>query len=91
MVRFGRFRGANGFAFMITAPLVMPDDYRAVAAAAVCRVVMLSAGLDRGMLTIWLAQCHFRTAYAVVTFSRLRELDRYRLKRRRWDLGARRR
>lgn len=25
MVRFGRFRGANGFAFMITAPLVMPD------------------------------------------------------------------
>jgi uncharacterized protein (DUF2237 family) len=25
MVRFGRFRGSNGFAFMITAPLVMPD------------------------------------------------------------------
>ena len=24
MVRFGRFRGSNGFAFMITAPLVMP-------------------------------------------------------------------
>lgn len=25
LVRFGRFRGSNGFAFMITAPLVMPD------------------------------------------------------------------
>ncbi|HBI10878.1 MAG TPA: putrescine ABC transporter permease PotI, partial [Franconibacter pulveris] len=25
MVRFGRFRGSNGFAFMLTAPLVMPD------------------------------------------------------------------
>lgn len=38
MVRFGRFRGANGFAFMITAPLVMPDVItQAVAAAAVCR------------------------------------------------------
>lgn len=25
MVRFGRFRGSTGFAFMLTAPLVMPD------------------------------------------------------------------
>ena len=24
MVRFGRFRGSNGFAFMITAPMIMP-------------------------------------------------------------------
>lgn len=38
MVRFGRFRGANGFAFMITAPLVMPDVIsKPVATAAVCR------------------------------------------------------
>jgi putrescine transport system permease protein len=36
MVRFGRFRGANGFAFMITAPLVMPDVITGLAVAAVC-------------------------------------------------------
>ena len=25
IVRFGRFKGSTGFAFMLTAPLVMPD------------------------------------------------------------------
>ena len=37
MVRFGRFRGSNGFAFMITAPLVMPDVITGLLAAAAVR------------------------------------------------------
>lgn len=46
LVRFGRFRGSNGFAFMITAPLVMPD---VITACRCCcyssRLLMPLAGL----------------------------------------------
>ena len=37
LVRFGRFRGSNGFAFMITAPLVMPDVHHGLVAIVVIR------------------------------------------------------
>ncbi len=46
MVRFGRFRGSNGFAFMITAPLVMPGRASPVLRCCCClwRWRMPSAG-----------------------------------------------
>ena len=73
MVRFGRFRGANGFAFMITAPLVMPD---------------VITGLSLLLLFVALAHVTFCTAYvAVVISSRLRELDRS-IEEAAMDLGA---
>ena len=79
MVRFGRFRGSNGFAFMITAPLVMPDVITGLALLLLFVALAHAIGwpADRGMLTIWLAHVTFCTAYvAVVISSRLRELDR---------------
>ncbi len=44
LVRFGRFRGSNGFAFMITAPLVMPD---------------VITGLSLLLLFVALCSCHW--------------------------------
>jgi putrescine transport system permease protein len=78
MVRFGRFRGSNGFAFMITAPLVMPDVITGLSLLLLfCPGSCHWLAADRGMLTIWLAHVTFCTAYvAVVISSRLRELDR---------------
>jgi putrescine transport system permease protein len=79
MVRFGRFRGSNGFAFMITAPLVMPDVITGLSLLLLFVALAHAIGwpADRGMLTIWLAHVTFCTAYvAVVISSRLRELDR---------------
>lgn len=57
MVRFGRFRGANGFAFMITAPLVMPDVITGLSLLLLFVALAHAIGwpADRGMLTIWLA------------------------------------
>jgi putrescine transport system permease protein len=78
MVRFGRFRGSNGFAFMITAPLVMPDVITGLSLLLLFVALGHAIGWpsDRGMLTIWLAHVTFCTAYvAVVISSRLRELD----------------
>lgn len=73
LVRFGRFRGSNGFAFMITAPLVMPD---------------VITGLSLLLLFVALAHATFCTAYvAVVISSRLRELDRS-IEEAAMDLGA---
>ncbi len=79
LVRFGRFRGSNGFAFMITAPLVMPDVITGLSLLLLFVALAHAIGwpADRGMLTIWLAHVTFCTAYvAVVISSRLRELDR---------------
>ena len=90
IVRFGRFRGHNGFAFMLTAPLVMPDVITGLS------LLLLFVGLgnalgwptERGTLTIWLAHVTFCTAYvAVVINSRLRELDRS-IEEAAMDLGA---
>ncbi|KUQ61854.1 spermidine/putrescine ABC transporter permease, partial [Enterobacter kobei] len=90
MVRFGRFRGSNGFAFMITAPLVMPDVITGLALLLLFVALAHAIGwpADRGMLTIWLAHVTFCTAYvAVVISSRLRELDRS-IEEAAMDLGA---
>lgn len=90
MVRFGRFRGANGFAFMITAPLVMPDVITRLSLLLLFVALGHAIGWpsDRGMLTIWLAHVTFCTAYvAVVIASRLRELDRS-IEEAAMDLGA---
>ena len=66
MVRFGRFRGANGFAFMITAPLVMPDVITGLSLLLLFVALAHAIGwpAHRGMLTIWLAHVTFCTAYA---------------------------
>ena len=82
MVRFGRFRGANGFAFMITAPLVMPDVITGLSLLLLFVALAHAIGwpADRGLLTIWLAPVTFCTAYvAVVIPSPPRELDYTRL------------
>ena len=90
MVRFGRFRGSNGFAFMITAPLVMPDVITGLSLLLLFVALAHAIGwpADRGMLTIWLAHVTFCTAYvAVVISSRLRELDPS-IEEAAMDLGA---
>lgn len=90
IVRFGRFRGHNGFAFMLTAPLVMPDVITGLSLLLLFVALAHAIGwpADRGMLTIWLAHVTFCTAYvAVVISSRLRELDRS-IEEAAMDLGA---
>lgn len=90
LVRFGRFRGSNGFAFMITAPLVMPDVITGLSLLLLFVALAHAIGwpADRGMFTIWLAHVTFCTAYvAVVISSRLRELDRS-IEEAAMDLGA---
>lgn len=61
LVRFGRFRGSNGFAFMITAPLVMPDGITGLSLLLLFVALAHAIGwpADRGMLTIWLAHVTF--------------------------------
>ncbi|CPR17422.1 putrescine ABC transporter permease PotI [Brenneria goodwinii] len=90
MVRFGRFRGANGFAFMLTAPLVMPDVITGLSLLLLFVALGHALGWpsERGMLTIWLAHVTFCTAYvSVVIAARLRELDRS-IEEAALDLGA---
>lgn len=90
LVRFGRFRGAGGFAFMLTAPLVMPDVITGLSLLLLFVALANAIGwpADRGMLTIWLAHVTFCTAYvAVVVSARLREMDRA-LEEAALDLGA---
>ncbi|RWR02060.1 spermidine/putrescine ABC transporter permease [[Pantoea] beijingensis] len=90
VVRFGRFRGSTGFAFMLTAPLVMPDVITGLSLLLLFVAMGHALGWpsDRGMLTIWLAHVTFCTAYvAVVINSRLRELDRS-IEEAAMDLGA---
>ena len=72
-VRFGRFRGSNGFAFMITAPLVMPDVITGLSLLLLFVALAHAIGwpADRGMLTIWLAHVTFCTAYVAVVISPL--------------------
>lgn len=90
MVRFGRFRGSTGFAFMLTAPLVMPDVITGLSLLLLFVAMGNAIGwpAERGMFTIWLAHVTFCTAYVtVVISSRLRELDRS-LEEAAMDLGA---
>lgn len=90
LVRFKRFKGANLFSFMTTAPLVMPDVITGLA------LLLLFVGMgqligwpqDRGALTIWFAHVTFCTAYVTVVVSaRLRELDKS-IEEAAMDLGA---
>lgn len=79
LVRFGRFRGLNGFVFMIIASLVMLDVITGLSLLLlfVAFVYVIGWFADRGMFIIWLAYVIFCTVYvAVVIFLRLRELDR---------------
>ncbi|WJV65357.1 putrescine ABC transporter permease PotI [Pectobacteriaceae bacterium CE70] len=90
MVRFGHFRGSTGFAFMLTAPLVMPDVITGLSLlllfVALGHAIGWPAG--RGMLTIWLAHVTFCSAYVTVVISaRLRELD-HSIEEAAMDLGA---
>ncbi|QCR35813.1 putrescine ABC transporter permease PotI [Nissabacter sp. SGAir0207] len=90
MVRFGRFRGSTGFAFMLTAPLVMPDVITGLSLLLLFVALGHAIGWpqERGMFTIFLAHVTFCTAYvAVVIGSRLRELDRS-IEEAAMDLGA---
>ena len=90
LLRDGKFRGSNGFAFMITAPLVMPDVITGLSLLLLFVALAHAIGwpADRGMLTIWLAHVTFCTAYvAVVISSRLRELDSS-IEEAAMDLGA---
>lgn len=90
MVRFRRFRGSTGFAFMLTAPLVMPDVITGLALLLLFVAMGHAFGwpAERGMITIWLAHVTFCSAYvAVVVSARLRELDRS-IEEAAMDLGA---
>lgn len=90
IVRFGRFRGASGFAFMLTEPLVMPDVITGLSLLLLFVALGHAIGwpAERGMFTIWLAHVTFCTAYvAVVVSSRLRELDNS-IEEAAMDLGA---
>ncbi|RQW64183.1 ABC transporter permease subunit [Vibrio viridaestus] len=88
--RFGKFRGETSFAFMITAPLVMPDVITGLSLL----LLFISLGqyfdlfAHRGMMTIWIAHVTFCTAYVtVVVSSRLQELDQS-IEEAAMDLGA---
>ncbi len=90
MTRFKKFRGETSFAFMITAPLVMPEVITGLSLL----LLFISLGQvfdlfsQRGMLTIWIAHVTFCTAYvSVVVSSRLRELDKS-IEEAAMDLGA---
>jgi putrescine transport system permease protein len=90
IIRFRKFRGANLFSFMTTAPLVMPDIITGLA------LLLLFVGMgqtlgwptERGAITIWMAHVTFCTAYVTVVVSaRLRELDKS-IEEAALDLGA---
>ncbi|GEM81394.1 ABC transporter permease subunit [Vibrio superstes] len=88
--RFGKFRGETGFAFMITAPLVMPEVITGL--SLLLLFIAMGQVFDlfsqRGMLTIWIAHVTFCTAYVtVVVSSRLQEVDRS-VEEAAMDLGA---
>ncbi|MGY5450962.1 ABC transporter permease subunit [Agarivorans sp. MS3-6] len=90
LTRFGKFKGETSFAFMITAPLVMPEVITGLSLL----LLFISLGQvfdlfnQRGMLTIWIAHVTFCTAYvSVVVSSRLRELDQS-IEEAAMDLGA---
>lgn len=90
IVRFRRFKGANLFSFMTTAPLVMPDVITGLALLLLFVAMghIIGWPQDRGAMTIWLAHVTFCTAYVTVVVSaRLRELDRS-IEEAAMDLGA---
>nr|WP_234977478.1 ABC transporter permease subunit [Ferrimonas marina] len=90
LTRIGRFRGESPFAFMITAPLVMPEVITGLSLLLLFIAMAQSLGwpTQRGFLTIWVAHTTFCSAYvAVVVSARLRELDAS-IEEAAQDLGA---
>ncbi|MGR5068870.1 MULTISPECIES: ABC transporter permease subunit [Vibrio] len=88
--RFGSFKGETGFAFMITAPLVMPEVITGLSLLLLFIAIGQVFDLfnQRGMMTIWIAHVTFCTAYVtVVVSSRLQEVDRS-IEEAAMDLGA---
>ena len=90
LTRVGKFRGQTGFAFLITAPMVMPEVITGLA------LLLLFVSLSnvfgwpaqRGAMTIWIAHVTFTAAYVTVIIrSRLRELDQS-VEEAALDLGA---
>jgi putrescine transport system permease protein len=90
MARFGRFRGHNMFAGMITAPLVMPEVITGLS------LLLLFVSMEkifgwpsnRGMATLWISHVTFCAAFvSVVITSRLKEMDAS-IEEAAMDLGA---
>jgi len=91
LTRMGRFRGDSLFAFMITAPLVMPEVITGLALLLLFVALgqLIGWPAQRGMVTIWIAHVTMTSAYvAVVVSSRLRELEQS-VEEAAMDLGAR--
>jgi putrescine transport system permease protein len=90
MARFGRFRGHNIFAGMITAPLVMPEVITGLSLLLlfVSMEKILGWPSNRGMLTLWISHVTFCAAFVcVVITSRLKEMDQS-IEEAAMDLGA---
>ena len=86
MTRFRAFRGKTLFGALITAPLVMPEVITGLSIL----LLFVAMGVDRGMMTIWIAHVTFCMAFvAVVVSSRLGELDKS-IEEAAMDLGANR-
>ena len=86
MTRFRPFRGKTLFGALITAPLVMPEVITGLSIL----LLFVAMGVDRGMMTIWIAHVTFCVAFvAVVVSSRLGELDKS-IEEAAMDLGANR-
>ena len=90
LTRVGKFRGQTGFAFLITAPMVMPEVITGL--ALLLLFVSLSnvfgGPAQRGAMTIWISHVTFTAAYVTVIIrSRLRELD-LSVEEAAQDLGA---
>ena len=90
LARFGRFRGHNIFAGMITAPLVMPEVITGLSLLLlfVSMEKMLGWPSNRGMFTLWISHVTFCAAFVtVVITSRLKEMDAS-IEEAAMDLGA---
>ncbi len=90
LTRIGNFRGQTGFAFLITAPMVMPEVITGLALLLlfVAMSNMFGWPAQRGAMTIWIAHVTFTAAYVtVIVRSRLQELDRS-IEEAAQDLGA---
>lgn len=90
LTRIGNFRGQTSFAFLITAPMVMPEVITGLALLLlfVAMSNMFGWPTQRGAMTIWIAHVTFTAAYVtVIVRSRLQELDRS-IEEAAQDLGA---
>lgn len=90
LTRIGKFTGETGFAFLITAPMVMPEVITGLALLLlfVSMSDLLGWPAQRGAMTIWIAHVTFTAAYVTVIIrSRLRELD-LSIEEAAQDLGA---